>query len=148
MESVLMIIVFVLFAVLSDKKGSKKNVPVPRQENPAAKNGGKLGFNIPELRNAPDTAKRDADWILQQEQAYRQEQAAKRREEEYHKQRVREEEQIRAAEQAAYEVQAKLAKVSRRQPQVRIPILTPKSAQQAVVLAEILGRPKAYRRHH
>lgn len=146
MESALMILVFVLFAVLSDKKGSKKKVPAPRQDNPRANTSENLGFKIPELRNAPDSAKRDAEWIIQQQQAYRQEQEAKRREAEYQKQRLRAEEQIRAAEQAAYEIQAKLASAPQRQPRLRIPALTPESARQAVVLAEILGRPKAYRR--
>lgn len=146
MESILMIIAFVLFAVLSDKKGSKKKVPVPRQEMPSPKNGGNLGFKIPELRNAPAADKRNSEWILQQEQAYRQEQEAKKREAEHKRQRMLEEEQIRAAEQAAYKIQAKLASTPVRRPRLRIPALTPESAQQAVVLAEILGRPKAYRR--
>ncbi|SDG34541.1 hypothetical protein SAMN05216584_10496 [Selenomonas sp. WCT3] len=146
MESILMIIVFVLFAVLSDKSGSKKKAPVPRPENSAAKTSGNLGFKIPELRNAPDSSKRDAEWIRLQEQAYRKEQEAKRREAEYKKQRLQQEADIRAAEEAAYEVQAKLVSVSKRKPKLQIPVLTPETAQQAVVFAEILGRPKAYRR--
>ena len=85
MDTILMIVLFALFAVLSDKIGQKPKVPRrPREEGsqlpppapapwprkaPAPKQTGRLGFEIPELRNdpsapretetaAPDTAHR------------------------------------------------------------------------------------------
>lgn len=150
MESVLMIVIFVLFAVLTDKKGEKKKtpLPLPRQSMPPQKKGEGLGFQIPELRNAPGTVYREPGTILsQQMQDYQQELAARKHEEEYKQQRLLEEQQIRAAEQAAYEEQAKLSEMPAPRPGWNIPVLTPESARQAVVLAEILGNPKAYRRH-
>ena len=150
MESVLMIAIFVLFAILSDKKGGKKKtpLPLPRQSMPSQKKENGLGFKIPELRNAPGKVYREPGTILQQQMRdYQQELAAKQREEAYKQQRLQEEQQIRAAEQAAYEVQAKLPELPAARPKRNIPVLTPESARQAVVLAEILGKPKAYRRH-
>ena len=157
MDTILMIVLFALFAVLSDKIGQKPKVPRrPREEGsqlpppapapwprkaPAPKQTGRLGFEIPDLRNDP------SDTVWQQEQEARAREADRQRALAYERQRAEEEARIRAAELAAYEQQAKVKLPSpdpaRRR--LRIPALTPAKAQQAVILAEILGRPKAYR---
>jgi len=167
MDTILMIVLFALFAVLSDKIGQKPKVPRrPREEGsqrpppapapwprkaPAQKQTGRLGFEIPELRNDPaasrETAKTAPDTAWQQEQEARAREADRQRELAYERQRAEEEARIRAAELAAYEQQAKI-KLPARNPvrrALQIPALTRANAQQAVILAEILGRPKAYR---
>lgn len=167
MDTILMIVLFALFAVLSDKIGQKPKVPRrPREEGsqlpppaptpwprkaPAPKQTGRLGFEIPELRNDPsaprETETAASDTVWQQEQEARAREADRQRALAYERQRAEEEARIRAAELAAYEQQAKVKLPSpdpaRRR--LRIPALTPAKAQQAVILAEILGRPKAYR---
>ncbi|SFT80940.1 hypothetical protein SAMN02910356_02210 [Selenomonas sp. GACV-9] len=164
METILMIVFFALFAVLSDKMGKKPKVPrrpqpgskppVPWPQEKAEKasqQAGKLGFKIPELRNAPSAGTQgssyDAEAARRQAEEYRERLAAEQRELAHARERAVQEAAIRAAEQAEYERQAKVRPPVRNALKVgrQLPVLTPANAQQAVVLAEILGKPKAYR---
>lgn len=161
MDVFLIIVLFALFSVVTDRMDKKKRppqttklpqeplpkqMPAPWPRRPVPVNQEEpLPFKIPELRNAPMTADEAArkEKIRQQEEEYQ-----KRLEEQQHRERRRAQEQrIRAAEQKVCEIQAKIPRG--REPRLlngMIRQLTPESAQQAVVLAEILGRPKAYRR--
>lgn len=154
MEAVMMIVLFVLFSVVSERLDKKKCPPKPRAKSrtelpaklpdlwprqpvPTGQDD-PLPFEIPELRNAPPSSGEacpEAAIIRQQEEESRilleeQRQACER-------QRREQEQQIHAAEPPQQ-------MVSSAKPW--LPVLTPQAAQQAVVLAEILGRPKAYRR--
>lgn len=80
-------------------------------------------------------------------EAYREEMADKARAAAYEAQRRAEEAAIRAEEEAGYAQQAGLAKKKTARRAAILPQFTPDQVQQAVVMAEILGRPKAYRHH-
>lgn len=122
----------------------------------------RLGFEIPELRNAPtresepagyevDGVYRDAGTVLSDmAERYREEMADREHELAYELKRKQEEAQVRAAEQAAYVKQAQLplspeqAAIQEEKRQAAL-YLTPEAALNAVVWAEVLGQPKAHR---
>ena len=143
MEYLVIIAVAVAVALLDDRLGGRKKVPpptvpqdIPRQKKKTAARG---TFEIPPMRGIPPTAQPAAaapqgQEILRaaQEERCRQEARALR---------LRQEEvQRTAAEREAAAV------TSRSTAAGLIPLLTPDAMQQAVVLSEILGRPRALRR--
>ena len=76
-------------------------------------------------------------------EAYREEMVDKARAAAYEAKRQEEEAAIRAEEEAIYEKQAGLKKSASN---VNIlPCFTKEQVQQSIVMAEILGKPKAYR---
>lgn len=141
MDAILIIVLFVLFTVVTDRLDKKKRPSRPREKSgkelprqlpaqwprrPVPTNQDEpLPFEIPELRNAPSPA----------DEVYREEEAVRQQEKKLLAEQYR---QIHVVKPQPQPVRAENA--------WRIPALTPQSAQQAVVLAEILGRPKAYRR--
>lgn len=153
MDSVLMIVLFIIVAVLSDKMGTKKKVPrkkIPVHTRPE--------FKIPDIKGAPVAAKDNASGYLEQMAAaeaseyYQDELLTKAKELAYTQQRMAEEAQIRLAEKHDYEIAAKLVageNKTKNNTNTNTDImveLNPQTARQAVVLAEVLGRPKAYQR--
>lgn len=147
MDVILLIVFFALFSLVTDRMDKKKRLPMPRrspekklpdsmpapmpQEEP-------LPFQIPEIRNAPKPAGE-----VYQETAARKPQAEEKQEllEKMQRRQAYE----RPQKEQAQHVRAAYAADSAEKRRI-LPVLTPDSAQQAVVLAEILGRPKAYRR--
>lgn len=83
--------------------------------------------------------------LEEQRQRQQEEQAARQRHEAYEQAKRLEEARIRAEEQASYLRAAKLPQGEASGQQPFLPVLTPESAQQAVVLAELLGSPRAHR---
>lgn len=151
MDSVLMIVLFIIVAVLSDKMGTKKKVPrkkIPVHTRPE--------FKIPDIKGAPVATKDNASGYLEQMAAaeasehYQDELLTKAKELAYTQQRMAEEAQICLAEKHDYEIAAKLvAGENKTNTNTNTDImveLNPQTARQAVVLAEVLGRPKAYQR--
>lgn len=168
-SSVLAIILFAVMAILSDKLGKKKppqKMPrpfPPRDEGSklpppmpspwgTAKKEGNLPFEIPDIKGAPlpkgatdeggvycEPGTKMQDML----EAYREEMADKARAAAYEAKRQKEEAAIRAEEEAAYEKQAGLKK-SRPSENI-LPRFTKEQVQQSIVMAEILGKPKAYR---
>ena len=149
MDAILIIVLFVLFTVVTDRLDKKKRPSRPREKSgmelprqlPAqwprrlvpASQDEPLPFEIPELRNAPSPAG----------EVYREAEAVRQQEEKQHRQAG--EHQCKEQERKIHAVKP-LPQPVHAEKAWRIPALTPQSAQQAVVLAEILGRPKAYRR--
>ena len=171
-SSIWVIVLFAIMAILSDKLGkkkpSKKMPPFPPRDvdrtlpppMPAPwgteKKGKELPFEIPDLKGAPLPPGRADEGGVYREpgtkvqdmlEAYREEMADKARAAAYEAQRRAEEAAIRAEEEAVYAQQAGLAKKKTARRAVILPQFTPDQVQQAVVMAEILGRPKAYRHH-
>ncbi|MDY4474983.1 hypothetical protein [Mitsuokella sp.] len=174
-SSILVIVLFALFAIFMDwlgKKGKKlpsaerrpdpsTTLPPPlprpwptRQGSPQGETKERLGFKIPEIKGAPpapghvDTGGvyRESGAVLEeQRQRQQEEQAARQRHEAYEQAKRLEEARIRAEEQASYLRAAKLPQREASGQQPFLPVLTPESAQQAVVLAELLGSPRAHR---
>lgn len=141
-----MIVLFIIVAVLSDKMGTKKKVPrkkMPVRIRPELK--------IPDIKGAPVAVKgNDKEYSGQiataEKRDYNQSEIlTKAKELAYAQQRMAEEAQIRLAEKRDYEIAAKLVDNNSKINDDIMVNLNPKTARQAVVLAEILGRPRAYR---
>lgn len=168
-SSIWVIVLFAIMAILSDKLGKKKppqKMPrpfPPRDEGSklpppmpspwgTAKKEGNLPFEIPDIKGAPlPKGATDEGGVYREPgtkmqdmlEAYREEMADKARAAAYEAKRQKEEAAIRAEEEAAYEKQAGLKK-SRPSENI-LPRFTKEQVQQSIVMAEILGKPKAYR---
>ncbi|SHK27116.1 hypothetical protein SAMN05216582_101140 [Selenomonas ruminantium] len=134
MDSFWVIVLFILFAIFSDKKGQKKPVPrrrvpdLPQRPLPDIVQPRREKLEIPELRGAPpqpnvltvpQVQARDA--ILAEQQRYQEMMRRKKRQ-----------------EQAAVSQSKTPAAVP--------PAIGPDTLQQAVIWSEILGKPRAYRK--
>ena len=141
MDSFWVIVLFILFAIFSDRKDKKKPVPkrrvpdlgrrpLPDVELPRPK---QEKFEIPDLRGAPQmpeiqtTAEVETQDAIRAQQERYQEMLRRKK-----KQKQREQLERQAASQNA----------QRQSPQTQ---LTLNNLQQAVIWSEILGKPKAKR---
>ena len=150
MEYLLLIVIAVIASLLDDKIRGKKKVPPPTLPHEIPKPTTKVErreegarFEIPPMRNVPQEVQPAIDTgVLRAQEEMRAAWEAARREEERQRRRRREEEQRRAAaEKAAAAVFAR-----RRVPHRILPQITPAAMQQAVVMAEVLGKPLSLRR--
>lgn len=150
MEYLIVIAVAVAIAVFDDRVRGKKKVPpptvpqdIPRPKKRTAQNA---TFEIPPLRGIPSDVQVtvDAEVLRAQELRSKWEEAHK---EAQRVKRAREREE-RAARFAAEEVQTARTSVhtATRTPSPLLPQLTADTMAQAVVLAEVLGKPRALRR--
>ena len=150
MEYLLLIVIAVIASLLDDKIRGKKKVPPPTLPHEIPKPTTKVErreegarFEIPPMRNVPQEVQPTIDaGVLRAQEEMRAAWGEARREEERQRRRRREEEQRRAAaEKAAAAVFAR-----RRVPHRILPQITPAAMQQAVVMAEVLGKPMSLRR--
>jgi hypothetical protein len=150
MEYLLLIVIAVIASLLDDKIRGKKKVPPPTLPHEIPKPTTKVErreegarFEIPPMRNVPQEVQPAIDTgVLRAQEEMRAAWEEARREEERQRRRRREEEQRRAAaEKAAAAVFAR-----RRVPHRILPQITPAAMQQAVVMAEVLGKPLSLRR--
>ncbi|EJP33171.1 MULTISPECIES: hypothetical protein [Selenomonas] len=150
MEYLLLIVIAVIASLLDDKIRGKKKVPPPTLPHEIPKPTTKVErreegarFEIPPMRNVPQEVQPAIDTgVLRAQEEMRAAWEEARREEERQRRRHREEEQRRAAaEKAAAAVFAR-----RRVPHRILPQITPAAMQQAVVMAEVLGKPLSLRR--
>lgn len=168
-SSIWVIVLFAIMAILSDKLGKKKPPqkmprPFPSRDEGSklpppmpspwgtAKKEGNFPFKIPDIKGAPlPKGATDEGGVYREPgtkmqdmlEAYREEMADKARTAAYEAKRQEEEAAIRAEEEAIYEKQAGLKK-SRPSENI-LPRFTKEQVQQSIVMAEILGKPKAYR---
>lgn len=111
----------------------------------------KIGFEIPTLKNeppkkGPNIVYRETETVDIEQMIAEQEEAVRRRARELEKKRR--EVAARQAEAERYAHEAKIPHACGA-PATRHPLLTklnPQTARDAIVLAEIIGKPKAYRR--
>ena len=149
MEYLLLIVIAVIASLLDDRIRGKKKVPPPTLPHEIPKPTTKVErreegarFEIPPMRNVPQEAQPTIDTgVLRAQEEMRAAWEAARREEERQRRRRREEEQRRAAAEKAAAVSAR-----RRVPHRILPQITPAAMQQAVVMAEVLGKPLSLRR--
>lgn len=140
------VLLFAIIAIVSDRMDSKKKpppkkIPLPRQPR-------RTPIEIPELKNEP----RRTDKIIYQEhetvnveeQLRKQAEEARLREQEL--ERKRREEKTRQLEIENYERAAKLKPALTAVKRQILPPLNPVTMRDAIVLSEIIGKPKAYRR--
>ena len=143
MTYLILIVIAVAVALLDDRVRGKKKVPpptvpqdIPRPKKRAEQNA---TFDIPPMRGAEEDGLHAQELRTKWEDARKEAKRAKRA-------REREE---RAARLAAEEVEAALSAAPRaagRRTAAVLPQLTPDAMKQAVVFAEILGKPRALRR--
>ena len=148
MEYLLIIVVTVVIALLDDRIRGRKKVPpptvpqdIPRPQKRKAQRGGT--FEIPPMRGIPGTAEASVDAEVLREQELRAKWEEARRAAEREK-RVRQREEQAAQEQT--ETVPAAPYVPAHQTAALLPRLTPDAMKQAIVLAEVLGRPRALRR--
>ena len=146
MEYLIVIAVAVAFAIFDDRVRGKKKVPPPTvpQDIPRPQKRAEKGrvFDIPPIRGIPADVQVtvDAEVLREQELRIKWEEAQRAK-------RAREREE-RAARLAAEEAQAAavLPRATVRETAMMFPQLTPDTMKRAVVLAEVLGKPRALRR--
>jgi len=141
MDSFWVIILFILFAIFSDRKDKKKPVPkrrvpdlgrrpLPDIELPRPK---QEKFEIPDLRGAPQMPDIQTTAEVETQDAIRAQQ-------ERYQEMLRRKKKQKQREQT--ERQAALQNAQRQYPHTQ---LTLNNLQQAVIWSEILGKPKAKR---
>ena len=153
MDVILMIVFFALFSVVTDQLDKKKRrqrptqkpekqlphqMPAPEPQRSVPVNREEpIPFKIPELRNAP----------LPADDVYR-ESMEKRQQEEKDRELLEEQRrrQVYVCQHREPEWSADSAGQTMHPGKRLFPAFTPDTAQQAVIMAEIHGRPKAYRR--
>ena len=146
MEYLIVIAVAVAIAVFDDRVRGKKKVPpptvpqdIPRPRKRAEQNA---TFEIPTMRGLPSDVQGSTDAEVLREQELRSKWEEARREAQRVK-RARERTERLAAEEA--QAAAVVPQTAVRK-QVLLPQLTVDTMKQAIVLAEVLGRPRALRR--
>ena len=143
MEYLVVIAIAIAIAIFDDRVRGRKKVPpptvpqdIPRPKKRAAQQG---SFEIPPLRGALQIAI-DAEVLRAQELRARWEE---QRREAQRAKRIRARAERLAAEQAdAAAIQCAVPRTAA----TLLPQLTPHTMQQAIVLAEVLGKPRALRR--
>ena len=141
MDSFWVIVLFILFAIFSDRKDKKKPVPkrrvpdlgrrpLPDIQWPRQK---QEPFEIPDLRGAPQLPNIQTTAEVETQDAIRAEQ-------ERYQEMLRRKKKQKQREQT--EQQADSQTAQRQSPQTQ---LTLNNLQQAVIWSEILGKPKARR---
>lgn len=148
MEYLLIIVIVAAFSLLDDRIRGKKKVPpptvpreIPQPEKQQRAQGGT--FEIPPMRNVPQASRPDAEAALRTQEELRAKWEEQRRAAEQKKRQQRRQEELRAA---AVQTAPAHQPLRRRPMRALLPQLTPAAMQQAVVLSEILGRPRAMRR--
>ena len=147
MTYLILIVIAVAVALLDDRVRGKKKVPpptvpqdIPRPKKRAEQNA---TFDIPPMRGVPVDVQ-----IAAEEDVLHAQELRTKWEEAQRAKRAREREE-RAARLAAEEAEAALSAAPRaagRRTAAVLPQLTPDAMKQAVVFAEILGKPRALRR--
>ena len=146
MEFLIVVGILIAISVLDDRVRGKKKVPPPTvpQEIPRHKRGATKGgaFEIPPMRGIPSRIEIGTVDPAEAERALRQKWEAERRAAEKAEAALRQAGKQRAAQERRAEVLSAAAS-----PAIKgLPQWTPQTMQQAVVMAEILGKPRALRR--
>lgn len=151
MEYLIVIAVAVAIAVFDDRVRGKKKVPpptvpqdIPRPRKRAEQNA---KFEIPPLRGVPSDVQVTFDAEVLRAQELRSKWEEARREAQRAKQlREREERAVRRAAEETQTAAAVVPQTAVRTPSVLLPQVTADTMARAVVLAEVLGKPRALRK--
>ncbi|WP_281539523.1 hypothetical protein [Selenomonas noxia] len=146
MEYLVIVAIVVIISLLDDRLRGKKKVPPPTvpQEIPRpTKRREKSGtFEIPPMRGIPGDVQVSADMEGLHEQELRVQWEEARRETERQRRLL----QRRHEERPVQEEQPAMMPAAPRTAAALLPQLTPDTMKQAIVLSEVLGRPRALRR--
>ena len=147
MEALIVIGIIIAIAVFDDRVRGRKKVPPPTVPQdiprPKKRTAQQEPFEIPPMRGIPGDVQVFVDAEVLRAQELRERWEEQRREE-LRVKRSRERAERMAAEQAAAAVAVPQTAQCNAAP--LLPQLTPDTMQQAVVLAEVLGRPRALRK--
>ena len=146
MEFLVVVGILIAISVLDDRVRGKKKVPPPTvpQEIPRQRRGAQKGgaFEIPPIRGIPSRIEIGTVDPAEAERALRQKWEAERRAAEKAEAALRQAGKQRTAQERCAEILSAAAS-----PAIKgLPQWTPQTMQQAVVMAEILGKPRALRR--
>ena len=146
MEFLVVVGILIAISVLDDRVRGKKKVPPPTvpQEIPRHKRGATKGgaFEIPPMRGIPGDVQVSADMEVLHEQELRAQWEEARRETDRQRRLL----QRRHEERPVQEEQPAMMPAAPRTAAALLPQLTPDTMKQAIVLSEVLGRPRALRR--
>ena len=140
MDSFWVIVLFILFAIFSDRKDKKKPVPKrripdfpqrPLPDIPQPKQG-RIKIEIPELRGAPPLPEIQTIAEVETQDAIR-------------AQQERYQEMLRRKKKQREQAEKRAEKKRSAQAQAPQNMVTLSNLQQAVIWSEILGKPKARR---
>ena len=146
MEFLVVVGILIAISVLDDRVRGKKKVPPPTvpQEIPRQRRGAQKGgaFEIPPMRGIPGDVQVSADMEVLHEQELRAQWEEARRETERQRRLL----QRRHEERPVREEPPAMMPAAPRTAAALLPQLTPDTMKQAIVLSEVLGRPRALRR--
>lgn len=146
MEYLVIVAIVVIISLLDDRLRGKKKVPPPTvpQEIPRPKKRREKSatFEIPLMRGIPGDVQVSADMEVLHEQELRAQWEEARRETERQRRLL----QRRHEERPVQEEQPAMMPAAPRTAAALLPQLTPDMMKQAIVLSEVLGRPRALRR--
>lgn len=146
MEYLVIVAIVVIISLLDDRLRGKKKVPPPTvpQEIPRPKKRREKSatFEIPPMRGIPGDVQVSADMEVLHEQELRAQWEEARRETERQRRLL----ERRHEEQPVQEEQPAMMSAAPRTVAALLPQLTPDMMKQAIVLSEVLGRPRALRR--
>ena len=146
MEYLVIVAIVVIISLLDDRLRGKKKVPPPTvpQEIPRPKKRREKSatFEISPMRGIPGDVQVSADMEVLHEQELRAQGEEARRETERQRRLL----QRRHEERPVQEEQPAMMPAAPRTAAALLPQLTPDTMKQAIVLSEVLGRPRALRR--
>ena len=146
MEYLVIVAIVVIISLLDDRLRGKKKVPPPTvpQEIPRPKKRREKSatFEIPPMRGIPGDVQVSADMEVLHEQELRAQWEEARRETERQRRLL----QRRHEERPVREEPPAMMPAAPRTAAALLPQLTPDMMKQAIVLSEVLGRPRALRR--
>lgn len=146
MEYLVIVAIVVIISLLDDRLRGKKKVPPPTvpQEIPRPKKRREKSatFEIPPMRGIPGDVQVSADMEVLHEQELRAQREEARRETERQRRLL----QRRHEERPVQEEPPAMMPAAPRTAAALLPQLTPDTMKQAIVLSEVLGRPRALRR--
>ena len=151
MEYLIVIAVAVAIAVFDDRVRGKKKVPpptvpqdIPRPKKRTAQNA---TFEIPPMRGGPSDVQVTVDAEVLREQELRAKWEEARKEAQRAKRARAHEERVVLPPVAEVQTAAAIAsQLTGRRTGGALPQLTPDAMKQAIVLAEVLGKPRALRK--
>ena len=146
MEFLVVVGILIVISVLDDRVRGKKKVPPPTvpQEIPRQRSGAQKGgaFEIPPMRGIPGRIEIGTVDPTEAERALREKWETERRAAE----KVAAAHRHAEKQHAAQERRAEMLSATASPAMQGLPQWTPHTMQQAVVMAEILGKPRALRR--
>ena len=146
MEFLVVVGILIAISVLDDRVRGKKKVPPPTvpQEIPRQRRGGQKGgaFEIPPMRGIPSRIEIGTVDPTEAERVLREKWETERRAAEKAAAAHRHAEKQRTAQERRVDILSAAASPAMQ----GLPQWTPHTMQQAVVMAEILGKPRALRR--